>query len=78
VINGNELVVAAHLFQDALVVNWDSEPSVYNIFDAFNSFNQDTDELVFTQSLPEFTADELLRVSKCLSAGKAGIIESKA
>ncbi|XP_022175282.1 uncharacterized protein LOC111037193 [Myzus persicae] len=70
-IKGKELEVAAHLFPDAPVTNWDSEPTpaVYNIFDAFDP---DTDDLVFTLPLPEFTTEELFTAIKRLSPGKAG------
>lgn len=62
-IKGKKLEVAAHLFLDAPVTNWDFKPSPAVIFDAFD---QETDESVFTWPLPEFTAEELLRAIKRL------------
>lgn len=68
---GREDTIADHLFPDAPATDWDLMPSpeVRNIFEAFDP---DTDDLVFTQTVPEFTVDELTKATKRMSSGKAG------
>jgi len=70
-VKGIEMAIAAHLFPDAPITDWGSTPSpaILNIFDAFNP---ETDELVFTRTITEFTVDELKKACMRLTAGKAG------